>query len=140
MCAFLTIVNTPCFFASRSFSASSWPLFMMLPFSISLAISANMVSVLFSLRIDSIKFINPGIEIKSMLSPFETDLIVKLLISAMLGGLIGLEREVHKKPGGLRMHALVCLGSTLFTISSVYFNVAHIAAGIVGGIGFLGAG
>jgi len=75
-----------------------------------------------------------------MLSPFETDLIVKLLISAMLGGLIGLEREVHKKPGGLRMHALVCMGSTLFTISSVYFNVAHIAAGIVGGIGFLGAG
>jgi putative Mg2+ transporter-C (MgtC) family protein len=80
-----------------------------------------------------------------MLSAMEMDIIVKLVIAAFLGSLIGLEREIHKKPGGLRTHALVCMGSTLFTVVSLGFsgpNVdsSRIAAGIVTGIGFLAAG
>lgn len=55
---------------------------------------------------------------------------------------MGLERETIHKPAGLRTHMLVCLGSCLFTIVSIGFSIdpARIAAGIVAGIGFIGAG
>jgi len=72
-------------------------------------------------------------------------MILKLIAATLLGGLIGLEREVHGRPAGLRTHILVCLGSTLFALTS--FNIAgklydpgRITAQIVTGIGFLGAG
>jgi putative Mg2+ transporter-C (MgtC) family protein len=64
-------------------------------------------------------------------------------LAVLLGGVIGIEREITHKPAGLRTHMLVCLGSCLFTIISVHeFNVdpAKLAAGIVTGIGFIGAG
>ena len=51
----------------------------------------------------------------------ETEIIVKLLLSAGLGLLIGLEREIHKKTAGLRTHALVSLGACLFTITGTSF-------------------
>jgi len=56
--------------------------------------------------------------------------------------IVGFEREKAHKPAGLRTHILVCLGSCLFTIISLEFIVdpARIAAGIVAGIGFIGAG
>lgn len=59
-----------------------------------------------------------------------------------MGALVGFEREAINKPAGLRTHILVCLGSCLFTIASIGFSVdpARIAAGIVAGIGFIGAG
>jgi putative Mg2+ transporter-C (MgtC) family protein len=66
-----------------------------------------------------------------------------LLLSVLLGGLVGLEREVHGHPAGLRTHILVCLGSTLITLVSVNMGNGsndRIAAQIVTGIGFLGAG
>lgn len=77
------------------------------------------------------------------IGPLEFEIIIKLIVSAILGGLVGFEREVHRKPAGMRTHSLVCIGSALFTIMSVSIigaEPSRIAAGIVTGIGFLGAG
>ncbi len=71
-----------------------------------------------------------------------------LLLSVVLGGLIGLERELHGHPAGLRTHILVAVGATLLTLVSVNLvspdgarsDPGRIAAQIVVGIGFLGAG
>ena len=73
---------------------------------------------------------------------FDVEILVKLLISIALGALIGFERELKHRPAGLRTHMLVCLGATIFTVISLSFDIdpARIAAGIVAGIGFLGAG
>ncbi len=77
----------------------------------------------------------------------EINIIIRLLIATILGALVGLEREkakTEKGYAGLRTHMLVCLGSALFTIVGLYAfenaDTARIAAGIVSGIGFLGAG
>lgn len=69
--------------------------------------------------------------------------IVQLLLSAFLGGLIGLEREKHHKQSGIRTMALISLGSCVFAIVSNSFAGAdptRIIGQIVTGIGFLGAG
>jgi putative Mg2+ transporter-C (MgtC) family protein len=72
--------------------------------------------------------------------------LIKLLVSMLLGGLIGLEREIHEKPAGFRTNVLICLGATIFTMISLDVGVSfkqdpgRIAAQIVNGIGFLGAG
>ncbi len=73
-----------------------------------------------------------------------------ILLAVLLGGLIGLERQLRGNAAGLRTHILVCLGSTVITISSVEIGLGvrggiqgdpgHIAAQIVSGVGFLGAG
>lgn len=75
----------------------------------------------------------------------ELEMVLRLLLAAALGAAIGLEREHAKKPAGFRTHLLVCLGSALFTLASIYgFGIgadpARVAAGVVTGIGFLGAG
>lgn len=75
----------------------------------------------------------------------EVDMVIRLLIAAIIGGIMGFERERAEKPAGLRTNILVCVGAALFTIASLYgFGVlsdpARVAAGIVVGIGFLGAG
>lgn len=74
----------------------------------------------------------------------EVELIAKLLLSAGLGMLIGLEREIHRKPAGLRTHALVSLGVCLFTIIGIgVFNqdgLSRLFQGVITGLGFLGAG
>lgn len=76
----------------------------------------------------------------------ETEIIIKLLLSAGLGLLIGLEREIRKKPAGLRTHSLVSLGACLFTLAALTLAgdqmdfVARVLPGIVTGVGFLGAG
>ncbi|MBI2075905.1 MAG: MgtC/SapB family protein [Candidatus Aenigmarchaeota archaeon] len=75
-----------------------------------------------------------------MVSPVEIEIIAKLVLSAVLGMIIGLERQLHDKPAGLREHGLVCMGSALFTVVSLTFTSPVIAAGVVTGIGFLGAG
>ncbi len=74
----------------------------------------------------------------------------RLILAIILGGLIGFEREVKKRSAGLRTHVLVSLGSCLIMLTSLYvFDIykdivsldpARIAAGIITGIGFLGAG
>jgi len=73
----------------------------------------------------------------------EVTMMLRLLLSAVLGGVIGFERERAKKPAGLRTHILICLGACLFTVVSIYGfggDVARVAAGVVTGIGFIGAG
>lgn len=71
---------------------------------------------------------------------------LRLLAAMAMGGLIGLERELRAKDAGLRTHFLVALGSALFTLVSQYgFGVdlkdsSRVAAQVVSGIGFLGAG
>ena len=72
----------------------------------------------------------------------DSEIITRLVLAAILGALIGIEREIRRKPAGLRTHALICMGAALFTIVSGNFEAdpARIAAGIVTGIGFLAAG
>lgn len=75
---------------------------------------------------------------------FELVSIGRLLLAVVLGGLVGLERQIHGRPAGLRTHALVCLGSALILVVSQSLgpNVdsGRAVAGIVTGVGFLGAG
>jgi putative Mg2+ transporter-C (MgtC) family protein len=85
----------------------------------------------------------------------ELDFIIRIFVASLLGGAIGLEREYRDKAAGFRTHFLVALGSALFMIISAYgfegvlvgdFNapvrldVSRIAAQVVTGIGFIGAG
>ena len=78
-----------------------------------------------------------------------SDLIIRLAVATLLGGLLGLEREIHGRPAGLRTHLLVSLGAAAFMIMSPLVaslnpsfsgDPGRIAAQIVTGIGFLGAG
>jgi putative Mg2+ transporter-C (MgtC) family protein len=86
---------------------------------------------------------------------FDLITLAKLLLAALLGGMIGLEREMHGRPAGFRTHLLVSLGSCLFVITSIHFYTEYgnfsgsqpvgvdpgrVAAQVVTGIGFLGAG
>ncbi len=69
--------------------------------------------------------------------------VISLLAAAFLGGVIGLERELRGKPAGLRTNIIICLGSCIFTIISTSLSGSdpgRIAAQVVTGIGFLGAG
>ena len=78
------------------------------------------------------------------------ELFLRLAVAAVLGGLIGFEREVSGQAAGMRTHLLVSLGAALFTIAGAYalhdfddsvnFDPTRIAAQVVTGIGFLGAG
>ncbi len=79
----------------------------------------------------------------------EFDLVLRLLLAAFLGAVIGVEREIHDHPAGIRTHLLVALGSGLFTVLSIVgfpsaagapTDPSRVAAQIVTGIGFLGAG
>ena len=80
----------------------------------------------------------------------EVQVIIRLLLSAILGGLVGVERQLHKRTAGLRTHILVTLGSCLIMLTSMYvFDIyinkvpldpVRIASGVITGIGFLGAG
>lgn len=79
----------------------------------------------------------------------ELDLVGRLLLAAVLGAAIGIEREIHDHPAGIRTHLLVALGSALFTVLSIVgfpsadgsaTDPSRVAAQIVTGIGFLGAG
>ena len=70
-----------------------------------------------------------------------TDEILKLVVALLIGGTIGLERELHHKAAGFRTITLICLGATFFTILSIRIpSAGAVAASIVTGIGFLGAG
>jgi len=80
----------------------------------------------------------------------EVQMIIRLIYAALLGGIIGIEREVHEKAAGFRTHILVCIGSCIIMLTSmhifeIYKGIAdadpgRIAAQVVSGIGFLGAG
>lgn len=74
------------------------------------------------------------------------DIIFRLVASLIFGGIIGLERQYHDKPAGFATNTLICMGSTVFALLSVHSALtfggdpARIAAQIVAGVGFLGAG
>lgn len=76
------------------------------------------------------------------------EILIRLVLAVAAGGLIGLEREIHGRAAGFRTHILVCLGSTLIMLLSIYGftgapvqgDPARLAAQVVSGIGFLGAG
>jgi len=79
----------------------------------------------------------------------QLDLVGRLLLAAVLAAAIGIEREIHDHPAGIRTHLLVGLGSGLFTVISIVgfpatdgssTDPSRVAAQIVTGIGFLGAG
>lgn len=82
-----------------------------------------------------------------------TDILIRLFLGALFGGLIGFERQEHGRPAGFRTHLLVCVASVLIMIVSEYFyylgttdptyvriDPGRIAAGAITGVGFLGAG
>jgi len=80
----------------------------------------------------------------------DTQIFLRLIVALVLSGLVGLERQVHRRTAGFRTHILVSLGSCLIMLTSMYVfdiykNIApldpsRIAAGVITGIGFLGAG
>ncbi len=80
----------------------------------------------------------------------DLEIFIRLLLALVLSGFIGLERQIHRRTAGLRTHILVGLGSCLIMLTSLYIfaiyknevplDPARIAAGVITGIGFLGAG
>ncbi|SFP81890.1 MgtC/SapB family protein [Caldicoprobacter faecalis] len=76
--------------------------------------------------------------------------VFKLVLAMILGGLVGLEREITNRPAGFRTHTLVCMGSTLVMVTSMHLfrlyhdivnlDPARLGAQVISGIGFLGAG
>ena len=92
-------------------------------------------------------------------SPLELTMVLRLIVAAILGGIVGMERGSGERPAGFRTHIQVCVGSALFMLVSIYGfddiapvtttleddigtrrDTARIAAQVVSGIGFLGAG
>ncbi len=78
------------------------------------------------------------------------DIILRPLLALIMGGIIGAERQLHRKAAGLRTHILVCVGSTLMMLVSIFIyytfkdetniDPGRIAGQVISGIGFLGAG
>jgi len=77
------------------------------------------------------------------------DILVRLGLAAMIGSVLGMNRELHGKPAGLRTHALVALGSALFALIGLHLEgpggageqaFSRVIQGVVTGIGFLGGG
>ncbi len=80
---------------------------------------------------------------------FEIEIVLRILVAGMLGGLIGFERERRQRPAGFRTHILVCIGAALVMIVSEYMyqefattsvDPSRLGAQVISGIGFLGAG
>ena len=75
----------------------------------------------------------------------DSELVRRLLLAALLGGLLGIERELRQKAAGLRTNILIAIGSALFTLMSIELasgdaDPTRIVAQVVTGVGFLGAG
>ncbi len=83
-----------------------------------------------------------------MIDATDWQMIMRLFLAALLGGIVGMERGSGDRPAGLRTHVLVCTGSALIMLVSIYAfdpqtytrDPGRIAAQVVSGIGFLGAG
>ena len=73
------------------------------------------------------------------------DYLLPIVISAILGAIIGLEREFHHKPAGLRTNMLICMGAAIFTLLAQHIGKntdaeSRIIQGVITGVGFIGAG
>lgn len=88
----------------------------------------------------------PHIDLYTLIPTNETDIILRLVLALLFGGLIGLEREYHGQPAGLRTHVILCVGACLVMCLSLTLSeptkgdVQRLAAQVVSGVGFLGAG
>lgn len=79
-----------------------------------------------------------------------SEILLRLGLACLLGGIVGLERERNKQPAGLRTHILVCIGATLVMLCNIFIfekykgvaniDPARLGAQVISGIGFLGAG
>jgi putative Mg2+ transporter-C (MgtC) family protein len=86
--------------------------------------------------------------IRQFAETLQLEVLLKLGLATLLGGAIGLERELSGKPAGLRTNILICIGATLFTVVSIHMlplgqgglDASRIPAQIVSGVGFIGAG
>ena len=75
-------------------------------------------------------------------------IFIRLLCAVICGGIIGIERELKRRPAGFRTHILICLGAAITTLTSqylylvmhLYTDVARLGAQVIAGIGFIGAG
>lgn len=82
----------------------------------------------------------------SFITPMDLEMTVRVALALALGAIPGLEREFHGSPAGLRTHMLVAGGSACFTLASIFgfsgdvVDPSRVAAQIVAGVGFLGAG
>ncbi len=78
--------------------------------------------------------------------PLELDIVVKLFLAALLGGIIGWEREAEHRPAGLRTLMLICIGAAMFGLVGKYYfptdngSISRIWQNVLTGVGFLGAG
>jgi len=73
----------------------------------------------------------------------ELELFFRIIVAMILGGFLGLEREVFHKPAGLRTHMLISLGVVVFVITSIMWggdDPSKLLSGLITGVGFLGAG
>lgn len=73
------------------------------------------------------------------------EILIKIFLAIVLGGALGMERQYHDKPAGYATNCLICVGAMLFTVLSEYMGAAggdpgRIAAQVVTGVGFIGAG
>ncbi|MBW2560877.1 MAG: MgtC/SapB family protein [Deltaproteobacteria bacterium] len=93
--------------------------------------------------------------VPGLLDTWQWEAFLRLALCALIGGIVGMEREYHGRPAGLRTHGLVCMGCCLVMLTSIHFqrlyadfgvdsvvrlDPARLAYGVVAGIGFLGAG
>ena len=73
---------------------------------------------------------------------------LRMLLAAMCGGVIGIEREFKRRPAGFRTHILICLGAAITTLTSQYLSlhlgyqtdISRLGAQVIAGVGFIGAG
>jgi putative Mg2+ transporter-C (MgtC) family protein len=87
------------------------------------------------------QYLGPRLDVAAFLS----ESMLRLILAVLLGGLIGLERELKRKPAGLRTNMFICFGAAMFTLLSLRLagpesDPTRIAAQIIPGIGFIGAG
>jgi len=83
--------------------------------------------------------------LENIVDIFKLELLLQLALATLLGGAIGLERELGGKPAGLRTNILICIGSALYTQLSISLvhgsaDASRVAGQIVTGVGFIGAG
>lgn len=91
---------------------------------------------------------NVFIALQSFMGEFEASALIRLFTAVICGGIIGLERGLKGRPAGLKTFSLVCVGATLVMVTNEYISIkaggsgdaARMAAQVVSGIGFLGAG
>ena len=88
----------------------------------------------------------PNVDLQTLIPRSEHEIIIRLILGLLFGGLIGLEREYHGQPAGLRTHIILCVGASLVMCLSLLLwepnkgDIQRLAAQVISGVGFLGAG